>query len=75
MNQMDTPIQSLAARYYTDPEVFEVEKAGLLSRTWQFAVHASELQNPGDYVAFELAGESLFSIKGRRRLRSRRDRW
>jgi phenylpropionate dioxygenase-like ring-hydroxylating dioxygenase large terminal subunit len=59
------PIRSLAARYYTDPQVFEVEKAGLLARTWQFACHASQLENPGDYVAFDLAGESLFSIRGR----------
>ncbi|MGX9357477.1 aromatic ring-hydroxylating oxygenase subunit alpha [Roseobacteraceae bacterium S113] len=59
------PIRSLAARYYTDPQVFEAERTGLLSRTWQFACHASQLENTGDYVAFEMAGESLFSIKGR----------
>ncbi|MEN8710523.1 MAG: Rieske (2Fe-2S) protein, partial [Paracoccaceae bacterium] len=59
------PIRSLDARYYTDPKVFELEKAGLLARTWQFACHASQLENPGDYVAFELCDESLFSIKGR----------
>ena len=59
------PTRSLAARYYTDPAVFEVEKAGLLSETWQFACHASQLRNPGDYVTFELADESLFCIRGR----------
>jgi phenylpropionate dioxygenase-like ring-hydroxylating dioxygenase large terminal subunit len=58
-------VRSLDARYYTDPAIFEVEKAGVLSRTWQFAAHASDLENPGDYVAFDLAGESLFSILGR----------
>ena len=47
------------------PKVFEVEKSGLLARTWQFACHASQLENPGDYVAFDLGDESLFSIKGR----------
>ena len=62
---MTHPTQSLAARYYTDPQVFEVERTGLLSRTWQFACHASELANPGDYFAFELAGESLFCVRGR----------
>ena len=60
-----TPIRSLAARYYTDPKVFEVEQKGLLARTWQFAGHASQLNNPGDYFAFDLAGESLFCIMGR----------
>ena len=57
--------RSLAARYYTDPQVFEAERAGLLARTWQFACHASDIPNPGDYTTFEMAGESLFCIRGR----------
>ena len=65
MNVHAEPLRSLEARYYTDPEIFEIEKAGLLSRTWQFAGHASQLKSPGDYFAFELADESLFCIKGR----------
>jgi len=65
MNDQSPLIRSLEARYYTDPQIFEVERAGLLARTWQFACHASELAEVGDYVAFEMAGESLFSIKGR----------
>lgn len=60
-----TPVRSLAARYYTDPVIFEAECRGLLARTWQFAGHASQLEKPGDYFAFEMAGESLFCIRGR----------
>ena len=56
---------SLAAKYYTDPEVFKLETNGVLARTWQFAGHASQLQETGDYFTFEMAGESLFCIKGR----------
>ena len=59
------PIRSLAARYYTDPAIFEMEKNGVLARTWQFACHASQVAKTGDYVAFEVAGESLFSIRDR----------
>ncbi|WP_438955138.1 aromatic ring-hydroxylating oxygenase subunit alpha [Cognatiyoonia sp.] len=62
---MTEPLRSLDARYYTDPKVFEVERTGLLSQTWQFAGHASQLKEAGDYFTFELAGESLFCIKGR----------
>lgn len=65
MNAMSEPVRSLAARYYTDPTVFEAEKAGALARTWQFAGHASQLENTGDYFTFEIADESLFCIKGR----------
>ena len=60
-----TPTPSLAAKYYTDPEVFKLETNGLLARTWQFAVHASQLKETGDYFTFDMAGESLFCIKGR----------
>ena len=62
---MIEPIRSLAARYYTDRQVFEVENAGLLAQTWQFGCHASELAKTGDYATFEIAGESLFAIRGR----------
>ena len=60
-----TPTLSLAAKYYTDPVVFKLETNGLLARTWQFAGHASQLRETGDYFTFDMAGESLFCIKGR----------
>ena len=60
-----TPTLSLAAKYYTDPEVFKIETNELLARTWQFAGHASQLKETGDYFTFDMAGESLFCIKGR----------
>ena len=62
---MTEPLRSLDARYYTDPQVFEVERTGVLSKTWQFAGHASQIKSAGDYFAFELSGESLFCIRGR----------
>ena len=62
---MTEPIRSLAARYYTDPDVFAQEMSGLLARTWQFAGHVSQLPNVGDYFTFEIAGQSLFAIRGR----------
>ncbi len=60
----ETITRSLEARYYTDPAVYEAEMAGLLARTWQFAGHVSQIANAGDYFAFEIAGESLFAIRG-----------
>lgn len=62
---MTNPIKSLAARHYTDPQVFRAETAGLLAQTWQYGCHVSELANVGDYATFEIAGESLFAIRGR----------
>ena len=59
------PIHSLEARYYTDPQVFKIEQAGLLAKTWQFGCHISEVAETGCYATFEIAGESLFAIRGR----------
>ena len=59
------PVHSLEARYYTDPAIFGKERTGLLSRTWQFAGHESLVRNAGDYFAVEIAGESLFCVRGR----------
>ena len=53
-------VRALDARYYTDPDVFDIEKRGLLAETWQYAGHVSQLEKPGDYFTFEIAGESLF---------------
>ncbi|MCP5087839.1 MAG: aromatic ring-hydroxylating dioxygenase subunit alpha [Rhodobacteraceae bacterium] len=59
------PLRSLEARYYTDPSVYQNERTGLLSRTWQFSGHVSQIPNVGDYFSFEVAGQSLFCIRGR----------
>lgn len=59
------PVRSLDARYYTDPEIYKLEQQGLLSRTWQFAGHVSQLEQPGDFFTFNIAGESLFCVRTR----------
>ena len=61
----DEIVRALEAHYYTDPDIYADEVQGLFARTWQFAGHASQLQGPGDYFSFEIAGESLFCIEGR----------
>lgn len=60
-----TLVRALEAHYYTDPAIFERERLGLLSRTWQFAGHVAEVPQTGDYFTFEIAGERLFCIRGR----------
>lgn len=56
------PLLSLDARYYTDVAIYQEEQRGLLAKTWQYAGHASLLNEPGDYFTFEVADESLFCI-------------
>lgn len=62
-SQID-PVRSLAARYYTDPAVYQAEVDGLLSHTWQLACHGAQLKRAGDYFAFDIAGQSLFCVRG-----------
>ena len=59
------PVTALAARYYTDPEIYEREKRAVHFRTWQYACHQSEIEKPGDYLAFEICGQGLFAQRGR----------
>lgn len=61
----DSPVHSLDARYYIDPEIFKKERAGLLARTWQFAGHVSDVSNPGEYFTFSISDQALFCIRGR----------
>jgi len=59
----ESPLLSLDACFYTDAAIFEGEQAGLLARTWQFACHKSEIENPGDYYTVDVAGESLIVLR------------
>lgn len=63
MTTTDSPLLSLEGRYYTDPELFAVERAGVLASTWQFAGHESGIANTGEYFSFEIAGQGLFCIR------------
>lgn len=54
---------ALEPRYYTDSAIYQREQQGLMATTWQFAGHCSQVQRPGDYFTFELAGERLFCIR------------
>ena len=56
---------ALDAARYVDPERFARERERIFARTWQYAGHASQIENPGDYFAFELHGRSLFALRDR----------
>ena len=43
MSIQTEPVRSPDARYYTDPTISAVEKAGLLAWAWRFVGHSSQL--------------------------------
>ncbi|MHC8507860.1 MAG: aromatic ring-hydroxylating oxygenase subunit alpha [Rhodospirillales bacterium] len=58
------PVHSLGARYYTDPKVFAREKEAVFFKTWQFAGHAADIAEAGDYFTFSIADQNLFCVRG-----------
>ena len=78
MSQPSGPVAELAANValpfsrarampksvYTSPEFLAAELSGVFAREWYCVGRASALKEPGDYIAFELAGQPLMAIRG-----------
>lgn len=65
MTEIHSPVRTMDAAYYTDPEIYRHEQERGLARTWQFAGHVSQVKEAGDYFSFDIAGQSLFCIRGK----------
>lgn len=49
----------LPPRFYTAPDILELEKEKLFFRDWLVVGREEEFPNPGDYRAMEIAGEPI----------------
>ena len=58
-----TPGFTLPRRYYTSPEIFESDIQKVFFTQWLYAGHESQLPNPGDFLTYELAGESIGIVR------------
>lgn len=58
------PGWSLEQRFYTDPEIYQLELGQVIMRNWIFAAHASELACPGDFKVVNVASESAIIVHG-----------
>ncbi|MBT5434675.1 MAG: aromatic ring-hydroxylating dioxygenase subunit alpha, partial [Rhodospirillaceae bacterium] len=65
--QRHTPDMSLEQPFYTDRSIFERDLERVVAPQWLFVEHISALPEPGDYVLFEVAGESIIIVRGRDR--------
>ena len=59
------PGWALDQRFYTDPEIYQVELNRIVTRNWILAGHASQLPDAGDYLVFKLASESAIIVRGK----------
>ena len=51
--------RGLAARYYTDPEVFAAELDRVFARSWVMVGHVSQVAEPGSVVTADVGDESV----------------
>ena len=58
------PGWSLEPRFYTAPEIYQLELDQILMSNWIFAGHVSELSEPGDFKVMRVANESAILIRG-----------
>ncbi len=53
------PGYALDGPFYTDPAIFERDMERVFLRTWLFAGHVSQIPAPGDFLRYDLGGESV----------------
>lgn len=58
------PGYSLDQRFYTDPEIYELEIERIINRNWILAGHESQLPEPGDFKVLNVARESAIVVRG-----------
>ncbi len=56
---MTTPTPGLAARYYTDGEVFAAEMDQVFARSWVMVGHVSQVAEPGTVITARVGDESV----------------
>ncbi len=55
---------TIPAAWYTDPRIAELERQTVFSTSWQVIGRADQVQNPGDFLTFALAGEPIVAVRG-----------
>lgn len=57
--------ETLPARWYTDPAVYERERQAFFAREWLLLCHEAEVAEPGQVWAECIAGWPLLAVRGR----------
>ena len=53
------------SRWYKDPEILELERLAVSSRSWQFVCRADQIREPGEYITDAIAGEPILVVRGK----------
>ncbi|WP_408960593.1 aromatic ring-hydroxylating oxygenase subunit alpha [Natrinema sp. 74] len=55
---------ALPARYFTDDDVFEMEKEKVFGQYWVYAGHANSISDPGQFFTRTLGDRQLIVVRG-----------
>ena len=55
---------TIPASWYLDPELAELERQTVFSRSWQVVARLDQIQKPGQYVTCDIASEPLVVTRG-----------
>ena len=55
---------TIPASWYLDPDVAELERRTVFSKSWQVAARLEQLAKPGRYATCDVAGEPLVVVRG-----------
>src|SRR5882672_8980023 len=55
---------TIPAAWYTDAQLFELEKKTVFGRSWQFTARVDQLEEPGNFATTEIAGEPIVIVRG-----------
>jgi choline monooxygenase len=55
---------TIAAPWYVDPRVTDLERQTVFARSWQVVGRADQVREPGQYITWELAGEPILVVRG-----------
>jgi choline monooxygenase len=62
--------ETLPARLYRDPAVYEHERRRIFARSWQLVGHETQLAEPGQWLALTIGGYPIIAVRGEDRIRA-----
>ncbi len=56
---------TIPARFYTDPEIYQMEKEAIFYRNWWCMGHKSQVSSAGQYLTAQIHEQNVFVVRGR----------
>src|SRR5262245_53478068 len=63
----NTPLSeasTIPSSWYTDLRIAELERQTVFSKSWQVAARVEQIEKPGQFVTYDIAGEPIVIVRG-----------